>query len=370
MDSSNLVAGDIEDMGIIWDSSCPGLGLRRNKRGKVWILKYRVNNRQIMKVLGPADILNRDEARALAKTAKWDAKQGKLPEPKRRVAQVSVERFCHEYMDRYAKPCKQSWLKDRQRIDFHIIKHWGKRRLGDLQQTDVANLHSLIGKTAPVSANRLLEQLHKMFKLAKQWGYLAAGSANPAAGIDRYPEKKTTRSLSKKELERLAPHINNLPKNRRAYFWLLIFTGCRKSEILELKWSGVDLDGGYIYIRDRKNGEDLELPLPQKAIELLAELAQRSDYVFPGRAGTYWKRPDKVWWKIREAAGLPDVKLHHLRHTVASRLLKKKYPLKTIGEVLGQKSLQSTNKYAHMANEHLREVLEDHVSDLPDAISA
>lgn len=371
MEGINFVAGDQEVMGITWDSSVPGLGLRKNKRSKVWILKFRNNNKQVMKVLGPADMLSRDEARALAKSTKWDAKQGKLPKPPKRLNAMSVERFCVEYMERHAKPRKKSWKKDQRRIDYYLLEKWGKRRLADISTADIAQIHSEIGKTAPIAANRLLEQLHKMFKLAATWNYYPADAINPAAGIERYKETRKTRWLTKSELERVMPLIDALPKHRATYFWLLILTSCRKSEILQLRWENVDLKHGNVFFEDTKNGEPYLMPLPSRAVDMLRELPQHGDWVFPGRKpGEHWKRPDKIWWKIRKAAGLDGVKLHALRHTVATRLLEKKYPLKTIGAVLKQKSLQATDRYAHAANEHLREVLEDHASDLPDSRSA
>lgn len=366
MVGTNLVTEEIEEMGIHWDASVPGLGLRKNKRTKVWILKYRNNGIQTSHVIGPADVLGRDEARAIAKRIKWDAKQGKLPPPKKKVKSISVEKFCEEYLERHAKTKKPgSWHKDESRIKQYVLKAWGKKQLSSIEHADVANLHNEIGARAPVSANRLLEQLHKMFKLAMKWNYFPKDAENPAKDIDRFPESKKVRWLTKTEMERVIPLINELPLQRAAYFWMLIYTSRRRSEILKLKWKDVDLDTGTIYLGQTKNGDPDLVLMPQDAVAMLRQLPSHSEWVFPGRAGQHWKRPDKVWWKIRKTAGIPDVSIHHLRHTVASRLLAKKYPLKVVGAVLGHKSLASSNLYAHMAKEQIRDVVEDHASDFP-----
>ena len=389
MEGINFVAGNQEEMGITWDSSVPGLGLRKNKRSKVWILKYRNQGRQVNKVIGPADIISRDEARALAKTIKWDAKQGKLPKPKKKLIPITVADFCKEYIERHAKPKNpKSWLKAEQRLKYHIYVdceskdvsalkgaelaryQFGRKQLSTIEGADIAKLHAEIGKTAPVAANRLVEQLRKMFKLAVLWKYFPKEADNPAADIDFFPEKKKIRWLTRAEMEKLIPHINALPVMRATYFWLLIWTGRRRSEILELKWEQVDLSLGTIYLGETKNGDPDLILLQKKAIEMLKALPSRNQWVFPGRGDKHWKRPDKVWWKIRAMAGLPGVTIHHLRHTVATRLLEKKYPLKVVGEVLGHKSLAASSMYAHVAKEHLREVLEDHASDLPNYQSA
>lgn len=370
MEGINFVAGDQEDMGIIWDSAVPGLGLRKNKRTKVWILKARNQGKQFTQVLGPADIISRDEARALAKKIKWEAKQGNLPAPKKKLIKITFEQFCNEYIERHAKPKTKSWLKAKQRLDFHTIELWGAKQLASIESADVAKLHSEIGKTAPIAANRLIEQLHKMFKLAVKWKYLSKEADNPAADIDYFPEPRKIRWVKQHEMEKLIPHINALPAQRAAYFWLLISTGRRKSEILELQWSQVDLDLGTLYLGDCKNGDPDLVLLTRSMVEMLKGLPQRNKWVFPGRGNDHWKRPDKIWWKIRAAAGIKDLTIHHLRHTMATRLLEKKYSLKVVGEVLGHKSLAAANIYAHVAKEHLREVLEDYASDLPSSQSA
>ncbi len=360
-----VTSGNPVTMKAEWDKSVPGLGIRRNQKGLVWILKYRSSGKQLLVTLGPVDLISVDEARALAQRLKWEAKQGNGPQPKPRLLKKTVAELCSEYLERYARPRKKSWYKDEERIRGHIIPALGKHQVRDVTQADIANLHSKIGAKTPTTANRTLENLHKMFKLAVQWGYLPAGSINPAKGIERFPEVTKTRSMNKKELSRAIQAIDrDLPLNRRIYFWLLLITGARKTEILTLKWSDVDLDNGFVNIGITKNGEPHTLPLPANTLQMLRGLPRDSEWVFTGRKGQHWKRPDKIWWEIRDRIDLRDVSLHTFRHTCASLLLQKNYPLKVVGEVLNHRSLTATNRYAHLEKEHLRNVLEDHAINL------
>lgn len=353
-----------DDQRMVWDSVVPGLGVRANRKGSVWLLKYRCKNTQFFKKLGSTDELTEKKARALAKKIKQGAQKGFGPEPKAgkervRISRMTIELFCDEYMHRYAKPRKKSWLKDQQRIEYYVLPVWRQRKLADIKHSDVARLHSDIGKKTPIAANRLLEVLNTMFRLAISWGYLPPDTVNPTKGIDPYPSVKKTRWLNDDELMRLNTVLDRTPIHKQAFFKMLLMTGCRSSEILHLRWNDVQLERGYINIDITKNGEPHRLPLSTKAIELLKALPQDGDKVFPGM------RVDKAWQKIRREAKLEDVRIHDLRHTVASRLLQSGCTLRIVGEVLNHKSLTATNRYGHFTRENLRSPLEELASSMP-----
>lgn len=372
MDLESMQAGgkpaEQEDlqMGTKWDQLVPGLGIKRNKRGSVWVLKYRFAGRQVWTTLGDIEMLTREEARALARVRKWAAKNGEAPPPKRRSSSLRVVDFCKIYLERHAKPQKKSWHKDQSRIRLYIAPLLGHLRLTDVDKRLIATIHQDIGSTKPYAANRVLEQLQTMFNLAAEWGYMPENLKNPAAGIRAFPETKRTRWLTSEEMSRLAAVLGSLPGGYSTYFWLLLLTGCRRSEMATLRWSHVDLEAGFIHFPKTKSGKPHTLPLSSAAMALLCALPARNAYVFPGRKkDDHWKRPDKVWQKIRRAANIPDVRLHDLRHTAASWLVQQKHSLETVRALLNHSTLHTTQRYTHLGNEHLREALEDYSKTLP-----
>jgi integrase len=147
----------------------------------------------------------------------------------------------------------------------------------------------------------------------------------------------------------------------RAYFPVLLLTGVRKSELLHLTWDRVDFAQGTITITKRKNREPLVQPLFGDAARILASLPGRSagGFVFPGkRNGRPLKNADSAWQRIRARAGIPEMRIHSLRHSFASFLINAGVPLFTVGRALGHKSLVSTQRYAHIEQQTVRAAME------------
>ena len=143
---------------------------------------------------------------------------------------------------------------------------------------------------------------------------------------------------------------------------LLMLTGCRKSEILTLRRKDVDLAAGELHLGDAKTGPRA-VQLSPTAVELLEALPRRKDspWVFPGNdrdgrlsAGGL----DRVWQAVRTRAGLQDVRMHDLRHSFASRALALGEPLPVIGKLLGHSDIETTARYAHLAQDSLHDTAE------------
>ncbi len=352
----------------VWDKQVPGLGIRKNKRGSSsWVFKYRHSGRQVWVTLGPADLLAAPEARAQAKKIRWEAKQGHTPMPSPRAESITVETlvkrfldFCDEHMQ------LKSTEKYRSLARNHIIPMLGNRKVKDIRKSDIRKIHAQVGQKHRRAANMILEMVSSMWNRAIKQDWIPATAINPALGIERFPAVKRERWLTIDEMNRLAQALNTLEPFERAYFWLLILTGCRKSELAQLKWSQVDLENGSFYIRETKNGTPHWSPLAPQAVALLKALPRVNDFVFPGRKkNDHWQRPDKAWLRVRKSAGLDDVKLHDLRHTHGSWLAQQGNDLKLVGLSLNHRALQSTNRYVHFAKEALRTPLEQLASSLP-----
>ncbi len=134
---------------------------------------------------------------------------------------------------------------------------------------------------------------------------------------------------------------------------LLILTGCRKSEILTLKWEHVFFDGAYLALPDSKTGQKI-VPLGAPALELMASLprVEGNPYVMPGeKAKHHLVGLPKVWRRIRERAKLSDVRLHDLRHSFASVGAGAGFGLPIVGKLLGHRDPKTTARYAHIADD-------------------
>ena len=141
---------------------------------------------------------------------------------------------------------------------------------------------------------------------------------------------------------------------------LLILTGCRKSEILTLRWEEVALDEAELRLADSKTGARV-VSLSGPAVKLLAGLPRLpgNPWVLPGRKpGTHLRKLDDAWNTVRSRAGLDGVRLHDLRHSFASRALALGEGLPMIGRLLGHARIETTSRYAHLARDSVREAAE------------
>ena len=157
--------------------------------------------------------------------------------------------------------------------------------------------------------------------------------------------------------------LEERPRNSRsspytlASIWMLLYTGCRESEVLTLKWKDVHLEDGYLYLEDSKVGVRT-IALNSKAKQILNSLKKKEDnpYVFCGKfPRTHLKEIKTTWRQVRHLAGIPDVRIHDLRHSFASFALKKGVDLYTVSKLLGHKNIATTTRYAHLELEHLKE---------------
>ena len=140
----------------------------------------------------------------------------------------------------------------------------------------------------------------------------------------------------------------------------LMLTGCRKSEILTLRWDDMALGEAELRLPDTKTDARV-VPLSAQATKLLTGLPRLPDnpWVIPGkRPGTHMTELDDAWRTVRAPAGLSDVRLHDLRHSYASRALALGESLPVIGKLLGHSKMETTARYAHLARDSAQEAAE------------
>jgi len=241
----------------------------------------------------------------------------------------------------------------------HILPVIGRRQLTQVSRADVSRMHRSLAET-PTAANHALNLASAMLTRAERWGLRPEGS-NPCRNIEKFKEHSRQRFLSEVEIARLGVALAKAEQagspSAIAAIRLLILTGCRKSEVLGLEWRWIDFERSLIELPDSKTGAK-PIYLNAPAAVLLAGLPHLVDnsFVLPGeRPGAHLVNVEKTWRRVRQAAGLDDVRLHDLRHSYASVGASAGFSLPLIGALLGHAKMQTTERYAHLGNSPIRQ---------------
>jgi integrase len=402
-----------------YDVDLKGFGLKVEPTGKMsWIVEYRpgAGGRRTQKkrlTLAAFGKLTPEEARDLAKGTLVRVHKGEDPVSQKVAARVAmtVTELCDLYIAEAEKghvigkrgsPKKESTLvADRGRVARHIKPLIGGKKARDVTRADVERFQRDIagGKTAADiktkkhgraivtggrgTATRTLRLLGGIFSFAITLGVRAD---NPVHGVRKYADAEGMRFLSGEELDRLGSALReaetlglpwrtnedgqgakHLPKEadaRRtrispyaaAAIRLLIFTGCRLREILQLEWKNVDMQRGLLLLPDSKTGAKVVV-LGAPALNVLAELPRVDGCGFVV-VGDNLKKPrsdlKRPWAMITHAAGVSGVRIHDLRHTFASYAAAGGMGLTIVGRLLGHADVKTTNRYSHLADDPLR----------------
>ena len=345
---------------VYWDGELTGFGVRVRASGrKNYIVQTRVRGKLRWFTIGPPGPLTADEARARAMEILAlafngiDPREGEAQaEESRSVADLG-RRFLEEYVPVYCKPSTEAQY--RRMVAQFVDPAVGGLPVDGVQRKDIVELHYALRET-PYQANRTLGMLSKMFTLAEMWGWRPDG-ANPCRHVRNYKEHKRERFLSERETARLGAVLRDLEEEMPsavAAFRLLLLTGCRMSEIRDLRWEHVR--EGWIDLPDSKTGGRI-VPLGPEARAILASIPRErgNPWVFVGRfPGTHRTDLQRPWRLIRKRAGLEDMRIHDLRHSFASRALALGESLTMIGKLLGHTQVQTTARYAHLARDSIQ----------------
>ena len=345
---------------VYWNGELTGFGVRVRRSGrKSYVVQTRIAGKLCWFTIGPHGPLNPNQARARALEILACAKKGIDPRDAdaRREAEPSMadlgRRFLEEYVPVHCKPSTRE--EYRRSVRLFVDPVIGELRVPEVQRKDIAALHHGL-RDKPYQANRTLGVLSKMFSLAEVWGWRPDGS-NPCRHVKRYKEHKRERFLSPEETGRLGQVLREAEEEMPsavAAFRLLLLTGCRMSEIRDLRWEYVKDD--CIELPDAKTGGRV-VPLGPEARAVLSAIPRDEDnpWVIAGRLpGSHLTDLQRPWRRIRKQAGLEGVRIHDLRHSFASRALALGESLTMIGKLLGHTQVQTTARYAHLARDSIQ----------------
>jgi integrase len=352
------------------DSKVPGLGLRLTKGSKSFIMEKRIEGQMFRWTLGSYGSLTLDEARKKAQEENGKISSGENParDRKEKLHAATFGELAKLYLKNQT-PRKKSIHHDRSMLNNHLTR-WQHRKLSSIRRVDVVTLHNYIGESARYAANRTVTLLRRMFNLAKMWDVYSG--ENPAKGIELFPEEKRDRFVQPVEMPKLWEAMKAEPNEYiQKAFLLSLFTGARRGEILAMEWAHLTLDTPEPVWRIpmTKAGRAHTLPLPAPVVALLRSIPRmhESPYVFPSHRGSgHLVNISKAWKRIRERAGLQDVRIHDLRRTVGSMLKAAGEDLTLIGKVLNHKELSTTAIYARLNLDPVRKALGAHATQLEE----
>jgi integrase len=322
--------------------------------------QYRVGKKSRRINIGNAEVINLPYARRTAQEHAHVVSRGGDPLAKRDSERkaMTVAQLVSLFEDLHVVPrLKPNTAKEYMRaLRKTILPALGKLKVSEVTRGDVTkvflNLHD-----KPTQANRTLEIISKMFNLAEEWDMRAPGT-NPRKGIKKNPETKRERFLSEAELAAVAQVLCDMEGERVEMpsaimaIRLLILTGCRLNEIMKLQWSFVDRRSSCLRLPDSKTGKK-DVPVGEPVLELLQSIPRivGNPYVITAKCGCgHLADLQPFWQRVRLRAGLIDARIHDLRHTFATMAASQGMSLPIIGKMLGHKTVQSTQRYAHLGN--------------------
>ena len=275
------------------------------------------------------------------------------PAPELTVAGLA-ERYLRLHVAAHCKPSSARLY--RLELERHVLPALGARPVGAVRREDVAELHHRLRET-PYTANRAVKILSRMFRQAERWELTPPGSS-PCRAVRLYREHSRDRFLTPEEYRRLGLALGEAAAASNGSLWpwavaairLLLLTGCRKSEILTLRWDDVDLTARELRLRDAKTGPRM-VPLTPPLLKVLDGISRAAGnpWVIRGqKPGAHLTDLSYYWARVAARAGLVGARIHDIRHSYASRALALGESLTMIGRLLGHARVGTTARYAHL----------------------
>ncbi len=344
----------------VWDTRAPGLGVRvRPTGGKSWVMLEDAGGGSRRVSLGPVSTITVAEARRACLERKANPETGKPARPARTVPlfREFVEGDWREARFVRCKPATRksyaSLLRGR------LLPAFGAKRLDRITHTEVRLWFDRFSRAAPGNANNALKLLRQILNFAIARGHL---QSNPARDIRPNRRPKLTRFLSTDEIARLHRvldgHAGAGGRAQADIIRLLLLTGCRRNEIVRLRWA--EVDGDTLALGETKTGPRT-VPLNRQARAILErQPREESPFVFPSPLDPSRPRGPHLglWYRARREAGIQDVRLHDLRHTHASHAVMNGVPVPVVSRLLGHSNTRMTLRYAHLGDRDIEEAAE------------
>jgi integrase len=374
---SNKSVAKLSGSEMLWDDDpkATGFGVRSYEGGgKSFFIDYRLNGRQRRYTIGPFPRWSAEAARERARELRKAIDRGEDPAGDKRARRTAptiqdlIDRYIADHLPKKALVGHR--INDEKRVLAEIGAKLGKHtKVADIHSGDIAEMQRRITDSGrPVRANRILAIASKMFSLSlvpkagETLPWRNAAQGNPCKGIEKNREQAKERFFSQAELTAIGDALAKYPGQVAAdCVRLIMLTGARPAEAMKAQWEEFDREPGY-WIKPAattKQRKVHKLPLSPPAIELIERLRKnrKGQWVFPGgKPGEHLAVMWHIWHFVRRETGLGlDARLYDLRHTFASVGAGGGLSLPIIGKLLGHTQARTTQRYAHLSDDPLKE---------------
>jgi len=262
-----------------------------------------------------------------------------------------------QYMP-YIKNYKRSWVTDECLLRRHILPLLGARHMDAIKKNHVLDIvYRHKNKHKPSSTNRVIILLKYVYNLALKWKTDGL-TENPLIGIPLFEENnQRERYLEGNEVPRLLAALDDSRnKSLKTMVLMLLLTGARRGELLAAKWDQLDFGRKIWTVPVNKSGRARHIPMSDQLVELLATLREdaANEYLFINDVtGKPFTNFFYAWDAARKKAGMPELRVHDLRHSFASFLVNGGRSLYEVQKILGHTQIKTTQRYAHLSNDSL-----------------
>jgi integrase len=316
------------------DHKVTGLRLRVGAGGKKsWIVRRRVGAKVINKKLGSYPPMGLAAARTAAeKLLEALARDGSTEAMDRTFGAVA-----EHWIEKVAKPKNDSWKNQKRRLEMHVLPHWGERRIAEIKRSDVRDL--LDGLEGVVLPNRVLTVVKTVFRYALSRDWI---DASPVEGIAKpNEESERDRVLAMPELAAVWNAAGLMGYPFGLCTRLIMLTAQRRTQVGQMRWQDINLDAGTWTLRaeDTKSDRAHLVPLSEPALQILRNLPRLGDYVFTTDGetpiGNYSKGKLRLdQFIVASGAALPPWRLHDLRRSAATHMVRLGVSMEIVGRVL------------------------------------
>ena len=348
------------------DTKTPGLGVRIKPSGyRTWVYHGSAAGRPRRHSLGPVGLKTVEDARLECLEIGLKEQISGAPDE---TVKMAVPKF-RDFVEGEWKIARYDYFKPSTRkgvdsaLKTQLLSNFGTLPLDRITRSRVNRWFDQYSRSAPGGANYALDTLSRILNHAIVCGHLAI---NPTRGVRRNPGRKMTRFLSREEIRRLHAVLDTYVAERPVYapavdiIRLLLLTGCRRGEIVNLQWREVGED--ILELVDSKTGPRTVFLSPKAKAVIDRQPRPDSPWVFPSPRNKGKPRSadclDGLWKLTRKQAGIEDVRLHDLRHSVASQAVLKGVPLPVVARLLGHSQVSMTLRYAHVAEKEVEAAAE------------
>lgn len=246
----------------------------------------------------------------------------------------------------------------RMKYSLNVFKDFiGNKQLSAITKRDMDRFveHRLGQGLSKTTINIDIRSIKAAFGKAVEWEII---QKNNISGFKQLRiDKKAPIFLTMEDIKKVAEKIDE-PIIKSAFFFYLL-TGCRRDELINITWQDIDTASKKMHIRKTKTHLDRWIPINDSLMEIIKSMTPDKDKVnpigklFPMHSDTMTHKMKKV---MRDA-GFPDMKLHNLRHTFASLVAMEGASLQVIRDLLGHTDIRTTEIYAHLTSDYLKEAV-------------